>query len=60
MSISEVYGEFSESKHLYPLQSPLTGSGCGKTQLAHTMAVTAQLPRVCKKANLRRRLLTMI
>ncbi|PQE30354.1 Dmc1p protein [Rutstroemia sp. NJR-2017a WRK4] len=32
MSISEVYGEFS-------------ASGCGKTQLAHTMAVIAQLPK---------------
>ncbi len=33
MSISEVFGEFR----------------CGKTQMAHTLCVTAQLPKVCQE-----------
>lgn len=33
MSITEVFGEYR----------------CGKTQLAHTFCVTAQLPRVCSQ-----------
>ena len=48
-SINEVYGEFSE--YLLALGSrarPLSAdklAGCGKTQLSHTMAVIAQLPK---------------
>ena len=45
MSISEIYGEFSKpaSPSLpFGFTDPL---GCGKTQLAHTMAVIAQLPK---------------
>jgi meiotic recombination protein DMC1 len=34
--------------------------GCGKTQLAHTMAVIAQLPKVSQKSHLLRELLTLV
>jgi hypothetical protein len=45
MSVNEVYGEFSTFIGLL-LRTWLTFPGCGKTQLAHTMAVIAQLPKV--------------
>jgi hypothetical protein len=33
-------------RKVLPHGSSLTIAGCGKTQLAHTMAVIAQLPKV--------------
>ena len=45
MSVSEVYGEFSEYLPFW-IMAWLTFLGCGKTQLAHTLAVIAQLPKV--------------
>lgn len=46
MSISEVYGEFSMTGWFQSSACVNHRLGCGKTQLAHTMAVTAQLPKV--------------
>jgi hypothetical protein len=45
MSISEIYGEFSKFNTFPGFEQSLNRPGCGKTQLAHTMAVIAQLPR---------------
>lgn len=46
MSISEIYGEFSKFFCARLIFAILTVVGCGKTQLAHTMSVIAQLPKV--------------
>ncbi|RKF60228.1 Meiotic recombination protein dmc1 [Erysiphe neolycopersici] len=45
MSVCEVYGEFSGFQGSPKLSGTNISSGCGKTQLAHTLAVTAQLPK---------------
>ncbi|RQM07364.1 hypothetical protein DH86_00003105, partial [Scytalidium sp. 3C] len=49
MSISEVYGEFSMTGWFQSSACVNHRLGCGKTQLAHTMAVTAQLPKIQKE-----------
>lgn len=46
MSINEVYGEFSKCSDSLRTSAILTSTGCGKTQLAHTMSVIAQIPKV--------------
>ena len=45
MSLNEVYGEFRGYHFSTGILSELIDLGCGKTQLAHTMAVIAQLPK---------------
>ena len=46
--------------HIFLRDSQLTILGCGKTQLAHTMAVIAQLPKVREKSKRCLSLLTTI
>jgi hypothetical protein len=48
MSVSEIYGEFSKFLAQRSSNHCLLCLGCGKTQIAHTMAVIAQLPKVCE------------